>query len=804
MRTIFILIMLSLSLIAFVGCIEDDPIIEEEVYYTVTFYGFDGRKLDQVTMIKGDGVSAPSVPIVEGYEFVGWDEEFDKVLANLEIHAIYEPIYYTVTFMSEGEIVKVESVKYNENATPPSITRTGYFFKGWEGSLTNITEDKTITAKWEKYPEYGSSYVEDLSFKSMTDYSQLVDSVETETPTLTLSSIKHGGTRGTNELVYYDNTLSFNTNIYGFEIAVDKDGIVIDRATKVSMPIDGFVLSAHGTSINKLEAALVGDILIYKKEQGEVLVYRKNTISNTISIGVEINRLKENTVNANDNYKALDYVQIHKTLNDSIDIYNKLVTSYNSTDYNNVRQLLLNISFMLVEPTSVTVRAMWHYPTRAGTYKESNQEQVEEFLDQVKLMGINRIYLNTNFNGRAIYKSEYLITSLTGSNNYGEYDDYLECFIEEAHLRNIEVYAWTNTLIAGDGSDNTFYSSKGWLLRGFNGENNHGGMYFIDISNDDAFAFLIDVFSELSSKYNLDGIEYDFIRFPNGNAHNYTGVIENTANFVDWGYTDSFLSKFALEYSLTGDIKELIRTNQTIRNNFTNFKMNFLTTRVEELSNAIRDNNEKIKISAAVMPSISGAKQAYLQDWETWIKNGYVDVLEPMIYTADNNHLQNSITNMKNVVGDYATIVAGIFPEGSNGANSMNSSQIAILEDLGIEGSSKFSSRTIFNGLLKGSYVYMNRAYIVLPRSNIDTVFYAYINDLRDKVTNYYSFRIDNPDEKFQDLIDLINNLEIAVDLDYEKGFTEIRGLILEIENEVIRDILENENLKIEKYIYLN
>ena len=65
--------------------------------------------------------------------------------------------------------------------------------------------------------------------------------------------------------------------------------------------------------------------------------------------------------------------------------------------------------------------------------------------------GINRIYLNTNFNGSSIYKSQYLNQLIANNYNYEGYKDYLECFIEEAHKRNIEVYAWTNTLIAGDG-----------------------------------------------------------------------------------------------------------------------------------------------------------------------------------------------------------------------------------------------------------------------------------------------------------------------------------------------------------------
>ena len=200
------------------------------------------------------------------------------------------------------------------------------------------------------------------------------------------------------------------------------------------------------------------------------------------------------------------------------------------------------------------------------------------------------------------------------------------------------------------------------------------------------------------------------------------------------------------------------------------------------------------------MPSISGAKKTYLQDWETWIKAGYVDVLEPMIYTADNDHLKSSISSMMKVVGNYALIVAGIFPEGSGGASSMNADQISALESLGIAGASKFSSRTIFNGLLKDSLKYMARDYIVQPSTNIDVMFNAYTKDLRDKVTNYYLYK-DSEEVIYMELIELINGFEIIVDLDYELAFNEIEELISSINNDIIRVRLENEHLKIGKYI---
>jgi uncharacterized repeat protein (TIGR02543 family) len=51
--------------------------------------------------------------------------------------------------LSDGGFVHSESVQSGGNATPPSApTKSGYTFDGWDGDYTNVTEPRTITAKW--------------------------------------------------------------------------------------------------------------------------------------------------------------------------------------------------------------------------------------------------------------------------------------------------------------------------------------------------------------------------------------------------------------------------------------------------------------------------------------------------------------------------------------------------------------------------------------------------------------------------------------------------------------------------------
>ena len=81
-------------------------------------------------------------------------------------------VTYKVTFTdgyssgyADGTGGLIETVTVEEGhdaATPENPEREGYSFTGWNGSFTNVTEDRVVYAEWEKNPVYyyGGSYRE--------------------------------------------------------------------------------------------------------------------------------------------------------------------------------------------------------------------------------------------------------------------------------------------------------------------------------------------------------------------------------------------------------------------------------------------------------------------------------------------------------------------------------------------------------------------------------------------------------------------------------------------------------------------
>lgn len=795
MKKVIFIFMAIILMVALVACKETEEEQVEEIFYTVEFFNKDGVRYSSSTVLEGTNLENEIPPKYEGYTFVGWDKDITNIQSDMQVRALYtkDPIYHLVRFLVDGKVVKEERVEEGKPATAPDDPiKDGYRFIGWDKTFVRIYSNLDVEAMFKKNYEVKHeyvSYVENLIFMPRNSTEELLKKIDLNKDlSISLSNVFNGGYRGTNQLHYYDNANMQSRNTYGFEVAVNEKNVVVNRAALVDLPEGGFILSGHGSAGEKLSNSVkIGDIIFMSEDKNTANIYRNASITNLLELDIELSILQPLIENANSSLVALDYKSIISKYNMVVQIFNLPVYNFNSIQ--EARKLLLDIRFHLVEGTSVGVRAMWHYPLRSGFNGEANEHQVIDFLEKVKRQGFNRIYLNTNFGGRSVYKSEYLHQALSSNNSYGEYEDYLQCFIEEAHKRGIEVFAWTNTLIAGDGSNNPTYSSKGWVQKGYNGEDNHNGMYFVDIGNDEVQDFLNNVFYELANKYNLDGIEFDFIRYASGNLHTFSGVISDTSKIIDWGYTDAFMSKFMNAKQYNGNLKELIKNDPNVRGEFLDFKMNLLTETVERLTTTIRSARSGIKISAAVMPSITTAKNTYLQDWKTWIERGYIDILEPMIYTADNNYLIDTINNMLIVVGKNAEVVVGIFPENIGGSTSMNSEQIILLESLNIAGWSKFSSKTIFNNSnFEKSLDSLGRDYTVSTLSSKEEKFNAYLIDQYDKLKNYYQYRVSEP--KIQELISYIENIINDENVNINSAYDEINSIINTIQNNILKSKL--------------
>lgn len=112
----------------------------------VNFLDYDGKLITTLEVDYGDNVQAPPSPSRKGYSFKGWDNSYFNVTSDRTLTALYNINTYTVNFLDrQGELISSEKVVFGGNATPPKNTNadTGYTFVDWNCTdyLNVYTED---------------------------------------------------------------------------------------------------------------------------------------------------------------------------------------------------------------------------------------------------------------------------------------------------------------------------------------------------------------------------------------------------------------------------------------------------------------------------------------------------------------------------------------------------------------------------------------------------------------------------------------------------------------------------------------
>ena len=167
---VFILIIFFV-MVTFAGeSVQNAEVITRKVIFTD---GFNGKEITSYEVEVGSYVTAPKAPTHENYVFAGWFdysdrttkvESFNNILKDTHVIGIYgedinkngkidsEEEHYLVAFIDtvNGSTIKEESVLPGMSATAPEApVISGYIFKGWDISYTNVQKDLYVSTVYE-------------------------------------------------------------------------------------------------------------------------------------------------------------------------------------------------------------------------------------------------------------------------------------------------------------------------------------------------------------------------------------------------------------------------------------------------------------------------------------------------------------------------------------------------------------------------------------------------------------------------------------------------------------------------------
>lgn len=293
------------------------------------------------------------------------------------------------------------------------------------------------------------------------------------------------------------------------------------------------------------------------------------------------------------------------------------------------------------------VRAIW---LDRGTIVAAGSEQgLTRIFDRMAASNVNTVFIETVNAGYPIYPSKVA----PQQNPLTRHWDPLAIAVKLAKARRMEIHAWVWVYGVGNRRHNTLIGKPAtyvgpvleafpqWANRDQNGNIfTPEGKPFVDPANPEVQAYLLRLYREIITKYEVDGLQLDYIRYPRQEPGQ------------EQGYGTVARQKFK---QLTGvDPTQISPNDRSLWWIWTQFRVQQVNDLVSRVHSELRQLRPRLIISAAVFPWDSLRRFNRLQqNWETWVARNQLDLLVPMTYVPETNrfvrqHVQPVINAVAN------------------------------------------------------------------------------------------------------------------------------------------------------------
>ncbi len=288
----------------------------------------------------------------------------------------------------------------------------------------------------------------------------------------------------------------------------------------------------------------------------------------------------------------------------------------------------------------------------------------EKAIKTIKGNGFNAIVPNMLWAGLAYYPSEVLPV-------YPEVqekgDQIMQC-LSACKKYGVQIHVWKVNWNLSNAPEEFVEKMRkeGRLQRDKNGNE----IRWLCPSHEDNYKIELESMLEIVKKYKVDGIHFDYIRYPHGDSC-YCDTCEE--KFENW--VGEKIEQWPQEV-ITGKYKE----------KYIQYRCDQITRLVKAVSEKAREINPDIKISAAVFSNYPGCIESIGQDWDFWIKSGYLDFVCPMNYTANKYHFSNIVSNQIKIVNNQIPLYPGIGASAPGLTPDQVAIQALIARNLGANG----------------------------------------------------------------------------------------------------------------------
>ncbi|MEA5620024.1 family 10 glycosylhydrolase, partial [Cronbergia sp. UHCC 0137] len=411
--------------------------------------------------------------------------------------------------------------------------------------------------------------------------------------------------------------------------------------------------------INQLEESVRFDVIPNSQKQ----INQKEAIALQEELQNLIGRVKsanlaasvhnsQNTINKNlDQNKANSNLQ--QTLTQSKDFLKNIPLFIQQKNHSWIRQQWLitkqNLSQQFPinqQLASSEIRSVWL--DRGTIVKAGSEAELAKIFDRLKQAGINTVFFETINASYPIYPSQIAPQQNPLIRGW----DPLASAVKLAHARGMELHAWVWVFAAGNQGHNKLLNLNpdypGPVLAArpdWANYDQRGKMIpigqtkpFLDPANPEVREYLLKLYEEIVSRYQVDGLQLDYIRYP----------FQDPFLGRSYGYGKAAREQFQQK---TGVDPVNISPNQRdLWLQWTAFRTQQVDNFVSQVSQMLQQKRcpqtnctkpRSLILSVAVFPLPEQERiQKLQQHWEVWARRGDVDLIVPMTYAVDTPRFQ--------------------------------------------------------------------------------------------------------------------------------------------------------------------
>lgn len=285
------------------------------------------------------------------------------------------------------------------------------------------------------------------------------------------------------------------------------------------------------------------------------------------------------------------------------------------------------------------VRALW-----VTRFELADPANIPVLVQKAAEANFNALFVQVCGRGTAYWDSKILPRDSQALRH-----DALSLLITEAKKHNISVHAWINTLYVWSASTppesprHIVNLHPEWLM--YLPEDPQSK--YLDPAIPAVRDYVRSIYKEVALNYAVDGVHLDYVRYP------------GTATSLTAYSRQAFQKQFGIDPLTIQQNKNTIDKQYVQR--WDDYRQEAVSTLVRSIYLDITSTVPEVVLSAAVLADPESAKRHNFQDWAGWMRDGYIDIIVPMIYDTRADVVQRQITRAGNLASTYKTpVFAGL------------------------------------------------------------------------------------------------------------------------------------------------